>query len=253
MTTPRVVLVTGASGNLGSAIARTCAYAGWSVAVHYRSAQESAESLVAQIREAGGRAVAIFGDLAESSAEADRVISEVVNEYGGISALINNAACQETGPLTELTDDNWRQMVETNLLAVTRISRAAVPNLQSGACVVNISSVEAAAAFPNHAHYAATKAAVESFTRSLAVELASRGVRANAVAPGLIARDGLEADWPQGRAWWSSTSPSARPVTAEEVASVVAFLISDQASGINGAVIPVDGGWSASARVTFSS
>jgi len=120
-----------------------------------------------------------------------------------------------------------------------------------GGSIVTISSVEASAAFANHAHYAASKAALESFTRSLAREIGPRGMRANCVAPGLIAREGLEQDWPQGWSWWSEVAPSGRPVSQEEVAGVVSFLLGSQASGINGAVIPVDGGWSASARTTF--
>ena len=142
-------------------------------------------------------------------------------------------------------------MWEANFLAATRISRAALAAMAPGGSIVTISSVEASAAFANHAHYAASKAALESFTRSLAREIGPRGMRANCVAPGLIAREGLEQDWPQGWSWWSEVAPSGHPVSQDEVAGVVSFLLSSQASGINGAVIPVDGGWSASARTTF--
>jgi 3-oxoacyl-[acyl-carrier protein] reductase len=248
MTTSPVVLVTGASGNLGSAIARTCARQGWAVAAYYRSGESKARALVDEIRQGGGSAVAVRGDLALGRSEADRVVTEVITELGGITAVVNNSASQATKPMLQLADMDWREMFDANVLATTQLTQAACEHLNPGSCVVNISSIEATTPFSGHAHYAATKAALESYTRSLAAELGPRGIRANAIAPGLIDREDLARDWPRGWAAWSETSPLGRPVTAEEVAAVVAFVIGDQASGVNGAVIPVDGGWSASSR-----
>ena len=251
MSESKVLLITGASGHLGSVIAQVCAEQDWSVAVHYRHSSKRAEHLVKQLRSDGADAISVQADLAEDAPSAERVIDEVVNHFGRLDALVNNAADQTTAPLGDLTDDDWQRMLQANVIATTRLVRAALGALAPGGSVVNVSSVEASSAFPNHAHYAAAKAALESFTRSLALELGPNGMRANAIAPGLIEREGLEAAWPEGHAWWSSVAPSHRPVTAQEVAAAVAFLLSDRASGINGVVLPVDGGWSASARTTF--
>ncbi|MGA0208785.1 MAG: SDR family NAD(P)-dependent oxidoreductase [Candidatus Nanopelagicales bacterium] len=251
MTTRRVVLVTGASGYLGSVIARACADDGWSVAVHYRSAREQAERLVADIRERGGEAMSVHADLAGDPANATRMVADVVEHFGHLDAVVNNSADQAVRALSALTDRDWQDMLQATFLAATRTTEAVVSHLVPGGCVVNVSSVEASSAFPNHAHYAAAKAAMESFTRSLALELGPRGMRANAVAPGLIEREGLAEAWPEGHRWWSVTSPQRRAVTAEEVAAAVVFLLDQRASGINGVVLPVDGGWSASARAPF--
>lgn len=251
MSGQRVVIVTGASGHLGAAVARTCADRGWAVVVHYRSAADAAESVAAQITEAGGRAIAIGADLAIGVDQAHTVVAGAVQHFGRVDALVNNSANQVPAAFEDLTDDQWRAMLEATLLSATRMTAAVRDVLPVGGAIVNLSSVEAACAFPNHAHYAAAKAALESFTRSSALDLAARGQRANAVAPGLIERDGLADAWPPGYAWWTATAPTRRPVSAAEVAEVVAFLIDDASGGVNGAVIPVDGGWSASARAPF--
>ena len=253
MSQGRVVVVTGASGHLGRAIARMCAGRGYSVAVHYRSNEDAARDVVDSIEQSGGVAAAFPADLGAASDPdvATRLIDDVVKQWGRVDGLVHCSAMQSLQPFDELVDSDWQAMWEANFLAATRISRAALAVMAPGGSIVTISSVEASAAFANHAHYAASKAALESFTRSLAREIGPRGMRANCVAPGLIAREGLEQDWPQGWSWWSEVAPSGRPVSQEEVAGVVSFLLSSQASGINGAVIPVDGGWSASARTTF--
>ena len=253
MSQGRVVVVTGASGHLGSAIARMCAGRGYSVAVHYRSNDDAARDVVDSIEQSGGVAAAFPADLGAVSDPdvATRLIDDVVNHWGRVDGLVHCSAKQSLQPFDELRDSDWQAMWEANFLAATRISRAALAAMAPGGSIVTISSVEASAAFANHAHYAASKAALESFTRSLAREIGPRGMRANCVAPGLIAREGLKRDWPQGWSWWSEVAPSGHPVSQDEVAGVVSFLLSSQASGINGAVIPVDGGWSASARTTF--
>ena len=138
-------------------------------------------------------------------------------------------------------------MIGATLMSAVNLAQAAHSTMGPGASIINISSVEATSPFPRHAHYAAAKAALESFTRSAAMEWGAAGVRVNAVAPGLIDRPGLDLDWPEGVAWWRRTSPLGRPVTPDEVADAVLFLA--DASGVAGVVLPVDGGWSASVQL----
>lgn len=248
-----VALVTGASGHLGAAIARHCADAGMAVAVHCRSNEAAAQKVVEQIRGLGGTAQAFAADLAGpgASERSQALVNAVVAEFGQLDALAANSAEQGIAEFTDLGDEDWQRMLDANLFATTRLVQAALPVLTAGASIVTVSSVEGRAAFPRHAHYAASKAALESFTRSLALEIGPRGMRANAVAPGLIDRAGLAADWPEGFTWWQQSAPSGRPVTADEVAAAVTFLLGPQASGISGTVLTVDGGWSASARAPF--
>lgn len=251
MSEDKVVLVTGASGHLGSAIARASAEAGWAVAVHYRSSEQAATQLVSEITDRGGSAHSFGADLG-SDAEPARALVKAVNaHFGRLDALVNNSADQSPTPLPQLTDSQWQDMLAATFLSAANLTQAAAEAMEPGAAVVNITSVEASSAFPNHAHYAAAKAALESFTRSLALDFGPRGMRANAVAPGLIDRVGLADAWPQGLTWWQASSPSGRPVSAGEVAEAVVFLMGERASGINGVVLPVDGGWSASARAPF--
>jgi 3-oxoacyl-[acyl-carrier protein] reductase len=251
MTASKVVLITGASGHLGSAIAHACADHGWFVAVHYRHSSQPAERLVEELLSRGTDAMSVQADLAEDAHSAERVVDEVVHHFGRLDALVNNSADQSLAALADLTDDDWQRVLQANVVAATRVTRAALGFLTPGSSIVNVSSVEGSSAFPNHAHYAASKAALEAFTRSLALELGPRGIRANAIAPGLIERDGLDVAWPEGRAWWSSVAPNRGPVSAQQVAEAAVFLLGERSSGINGVVLPVDGGWSASARTTF--
>ena len=186
MSESKVVLVTGASGHLGSAIARASAQAGWAVAVHYRSSAQAAEQLVAEITDLGGSAHTFGADLGSEAAPARALVEAVTAHFGRLDALVNNSADQAPVPLPELTDIQWQDMLGATFLSAANVTRAAAEAMGSGAAVVNVTSVEASSAFPNHAHYAAAKAALESFTRSLALDFGPRGMRANAVAPGLI-------------------------------------------------------------------
>lgn len=244
----RVALITGASGNLGAAIARQLAGDGCAVAVHYRSTHPG--DLLADLTTIGARHLPIQADLADSTQAGD-MVDRVVAELGPIDVVIDNAADQSVGALADLTADDWEHMLGSTFLSAVHVTSRAVELMPAGGAIVTVSSVEALAAFPAHAHYAAAKAALVSYTRSLALELAPRGIRANSVAAGLIQREGLAQSWPQGYEWWERSAPLARPVTAQEVAQAVAFLASDAASGVTGAMLTVDGGWSASARAPF--
>ncbi len=230
MAEPRVVLVTGASGGLGRALVG--AFGGDVVLRQSRSAERGD----------------LVGDLADEG-DVRRMIDDAMSRHGRIDVLVNNAADQGIGE--ERADlERWRSMLDATLLTAVRVTDAVVPHMPPGSAIVNVSSAAATHAFPVNAPYAAAKSALEAFTRSLAVDLGPRGIRANAVAPGLIARDGLEADWPEGHRAWSQGTPRGSIVSAREVAAAVRFLAGPEASGIAGVVLPVDAGWSASARLT---
>lgn len=229
MADPRVVLVTGASGGLGRALVRAFA----------------ADIVVRQSRSAERGDVA--GDLI-SDADVDRIVREIVADHGRIDVLVNNAADQMIGEPGPHDAARWAAMLEATLLTAVRLSQACTPHMPSGSAIVNVSSVESSLAFPGRGPYAAAKAGLEAFTRSLAVDLGPRGIRANAVAPGLVERDGLSASWPEGHLAWTQQTPRGSIVSADEVAATVHFLAGPRASGISGVVLPVDAGWSASAR-----
>jgi NAD(P)-dependent dehydrogenase (short-subunit alcohol dehydrogenase family) len=183
----------------------------------------------------------LSGDLADAD-----IAQAVAANAGAVDLLVNNAADQSVASLDELSASDWMSMLGATFLSAVNLSSALRPALAPGSCIVNISSIEAGSAFPRHGHYAAAKAALESFTRTAALEWAPEGVRVNAVAPGLVDRPGLAQDWPEGWEWWQRTCPLGRPIQPGEVADAVAFLAA--ASGVSGVVLPVDGGWSASAR-----
>jgi NAD(P)-dependent dehydrogenase (short-subunit alcohol dehydrogenase family) len=244
----RVALVTGASGNLGAAIVQRLADDGCDVAVHYRSSHP--EALLEHLTARGIRHLSVQADLVDAPS-AYAMVDHVVRDLGPIDVLVDNAADQSVSALDQLSPDDWEEMLRATFLSAVHVTTRATETMPSGGSIVTVSSVEALTAFPAHGHYAAAKAALVSYTRSLALELAPRGIRANTVAAGLIERAGLAQSWPQGHAWWTSTAPLARPVTAAEVAHAVGFLASDAASGITGSLLPVDGGWLASARAPF--
>jgi NAD(P)-dependent dehydrogenase (short-subunit alcohol dehydrogenase family) len=228
----QVAVVTGARGVVGRAVIARLIDDGYAVVTHSREA-------VVDLPEG---VVSLTGDLAHPEA-AERVRESVER----VDLLVNNAASQVTGALDELTESDWAEMLGATFLSAVQLTMALRPVMAEGASVVNVSSIEAQAAFPRHAHYAAAKAALESFTRSSALEWAPAGVRVNAVAPGLVDRPGLADDWPEGWSWWQRSCPLGRPILPAEVADAVVFLAG--ASGVSGVVLPVDGGWSASARL----
>ena len=228
----RVAVVTGVRGGIGRATVTRLVDDGFEVVAHSREAVADLPSGV----------IALCGDLSDPVA-ATRVHESVSR----VDLLVNNAASQVVAPLDALVASSWADMMAASFLSAVHLTTALRPLMPSGASVVNITSIEASSAFPNHAHYAAAKAALESFTRSAALEWASAGIRVNAVAPGLVDRPGLAEDWPEGWNWWARTCPLGRPVYPAEVADAVSFLAA--ATGISGVVLPVDGGWSASARL----
>ncbi len=239
----RVALVTGASRGIGAAIALELASRGASVAVNYAGSKTAADAVVARIVDAGGSALALKADVSDPIACLG-LVDRTVDELGGIDILVNNAGITRDGLLVRMSDEDWSAVIDTNLTGVFSVTRAAAKRMmkQRSGSIVTVTSVVGLVGNAGQANYSAAKAGVIGLTKSVARELAVRNVRANAVAPGFIETD-MTATLPE------SVRESARGQiamgafgTPEDVASVVAFLASDDAKYITGQVIAVDGG-----------
>lgn len=230
----KLALVTGASKGIGRGIALELASAGAAVVVGYRTGQDEAESLAAEL---GGRAVkADVSDAASAAA--------LVEAAGNVDVLVNNAGLTRDGLLARMSDDDWHTVIETNLSSVFYTCRAVARPMmkrRSGA-IVNVSSIVGVHGNAGQTNYAASKAGIIGFTKSLARELGSRGVRANVVAPGYVRTQLTEVLPEEATTAMLTATPLGRLGDPEDVAGAVRFLCSDEASFVTGAVLLVDGG-----------
>jgi 3-oxoacyl-[acyl-carrier protein] reductase len=235
-------LVTGASRGIGAAIAKALAREGWPVGVNYRSDSEAAEAVVEEITSAGGRAKALQGDIADPET-AEMLFKTLEDEFGPVLVLVNNAGVRADGLSPQIDDEDWAKVIDTNLSAAFRLTRRALrPMIRARyGRVVNIASIVGQRANPGQANYAASKAGLVAMTKTVAAEVARRGVTVNAVAPGLI-----ETDMTEGIAEnLLEHVPARRPGTPEDVAECVRFLASDGAGYVTGVCLTVDGGLTA--------
>jgi len=240
----RSVLVTGASGGIGAAIAARLVEAGARVAVHYRGDEAGARALCDVLGEA---ALPVGGDLAEPDT-VDGLFASLDAQGFALDGLVNNAADQSLGTLDALTPADWSRMRAGTLDSAFLVSQAATARMSEGGAIVNVSSIESLDPAIAHGHYATAKAGLNMLTRAFALEFGARGIRANAVAPGLIARPGIAEQWPEGVERWQSRAPLGRMGEGEDVADAVLFLLSDAARWISGSVLTVDGGMTAQGR-----
>ena len=227
-------LVTGASKGIGRAIAQELASAGATVVVGYRSGQDEAEQLAAEI---GGEAVQADVSSAEDA-------KRLVHEAGDIDVLVNNAGLTRDGLLARMSDDDWRTVIDTNLSSVFYTCRAVTRPMMKkrGGSIVNISSVVGVHGNWGQTNYAASKAGIIGFTKSLARELGSRNIRANVVAPGYVKTQLTDVLPEEATAAMIGNTPLGRVAEPQEIAGAVRFLASDDASFITGEVLLVDGG-----------
>jgi 3-oxoacyl-[acyl-carrier protein] reductase len=240
----RVALVTGGSRGIGRAIALALASEGAAVAVNYRSGRAEAEAVVAEIAAAGGRAVALAADVSDPDA-ARGLVGRTIEELGGLHVLVNNAGIARDGLLFTMKPEDWLDVMRVNFGGTFNCTQAAMAHLmgQRSGAIVNVSSVMGERGWTGESNYAASKAAINAFTRCAAIELARFGVRVNAVLPGFapteLVNGLLERDGGKGV---KRQIPMRSFARVEEVARVAVFLASDDAAYMTGSLMTVDGG-----------
>lgn len=247
----QVALVTGGSRGIGKGVVLALARAGARVAFVYRGNQAAADALVAEVSAAGGEAKAFQGDVADL-ATAPRVVEELMATWRRVDILVNNAGVIRDGLFLRMDADAWKTVLSTNLDGTYAFCKAVIEQMvfkQRSGRIVNISSVAADFHNVGQCNYSASKGAVNSFTRALAVEVAKRGVTVNAVAPGFIETDMTEAVRGKAGELIKKAIPAARLGTPDDIAAAVLFLCSPAAAYITGQVLTVDGGLSLGAAV----
>ncbi len=240
----KVAIVTGASKGIGAAIARAFATAGAAVAVNYASNMADADRVVGAIVQAGGKAVAIQADIAKRG-DVRRLFAETQEKLGRPSILVNNAGVYNFAPLEAVTEEDFHRQFNINVLGAIFATQEAVKTFDgSGGSIINLSTIASTNPSPNTLVYSASKGAIDTITRELALELAGKGIRVNAIAPGMTETEGFAA---AGLSAESAKAlgfslPMGRIGKAEDIARVAVFLASDQSGWVTGERISVSGG-----------
>ncbi len=239
----KVAVVTGASKGIGAAIARHLAQAGASVVVNYASSREGAEKVVAEITQAGGKAIAVGGNVAKAD-EVVKLLDAAKTEYGRLDILVNNAGIYEMLPLEQITTEHFHKQFDINVLGLILATQKAAELFgPEGGSVVNVSSVVGTNPMANAAVYSATKAAVDAVTKSLAKELGPRQIRVNSINPGPVVTEGtsgfIESGFFQQMV---GQTPLGRLGQPDDIARTVVFLASEDSAWVTGEVLHAAGG-----------
>lgn len=239
----KVALITGSSRGIGKAIALKLAEQGANIGIHCLNNVDLAEELAREIMSKGRQVVVLKGDIADSS-QANQIVQELISDLGKIDILVNNTGMVKDYPFIGLEDDEWQRVIDVNLTGTFNMCRSAAKQmlLQKHGRIINISSFVARLGGRGQANYVASKGGVEALTRALAVELAPRGITVNAVAPGAIETDMSRDAINKYKDRLLQNIPLKRLGTPEDVAGLVSFLASDEASYITGETIGVTGG-----------
>jgi len=242
--TGKVAVVTGASKGIGAAIAKKLAAAGAAVVVNYASSKAGAEAVVAAITAAGGKAVAVGGDVSKA-AEAQGIIDAAVKHYGRLDILVNNSGVYEFSPLEAITEEHFHRIFNINVLGLLLTTQAAVKHLGEGGSIINIGSVVSRITPPASAVYTGTKGAVDAITGVLARELGPKKIRVNALNPGMVNTEGtrtagfIGSDLETGIV---AQTPLGRVGLPDDIADVAVFLASDDSRWLTGEQLLVGGG-----------
>lgn len=239
----QVAIVTGGSRGIGRAIVLALADAGCHVAFTYKSASSAAEEVAQEVEAKGRKALALQSD-AKSFQEASAAVEKVLRDFSRLDILVNNAGITKDALLLRMTEQDWDEVIDTNLKSAFNFSKAAVKQMMSQreGRIINISSIAGVIGNAGQTNYAAAKAGMLGMTKTLAKELASRNIRVNAIAPGFVETDMTDKLTPQQKEALFAMIPMKRVGKPEEIASVVVFLASPASSYITGQVVCVDGG-----------
>lgn len=242
----KVAVVTGASKGIGAAIAKHLAAEGAAIVVNYSSSKEGAERVVGDITGGGGRAVAVKANVAKK-ADIDQLFAETKKAFGPIDILVNNAGIYEFSPVEDITEEHYRKQFDLNVLGLALATQAALRQFNpKGGSIVNISSVVSTLGVPGAAIYSGTKGAVDAITRSLAKELGPRGIRVNAINPGMVETEGVHAAGiaeSDMRKQVEAQTPLGRIGQPQDIASVAVFFASSDSAWITGETLTVAGGY----------
>jgi 3-oxoacyl-[acyl-carrier protein] reductase len=242
--TGKVAIVTGASKGIGAAIAKSLAADGASVVVNYASSKAGADKVVAAILAAGGKAVAVGGDVSKA-AEAKGIIDAAIKNYGRIDILVNNSGVYEFAPIESVSEDSFHKMFNVNVLGLLLTTQAAVKYLKEGASIINIGSTASRLTPPNTAVYTGTKGAVDAITGVLARELGPRKIRVNTINPGVVDTEGTHTAGVIGSDFekqYMEQTPLGRTGQADDIASIASFLASDDSRWLTGEQLLASGG-----------
>ena len=240
----KVAVVTGASKGIGAAIAKALAAEGASVVVNYATSQAGADAVVGAIVQAGGKAVAVKGDVSKA-VDAKAIIDAAITNFGRLDILVNNSGVYEFSPIADITEDQFHKMFDVNVLGLLLTTQAAAKHLGEGASIINIGSGVTTILPPDSAVYSGTKGAVDAITGVLAAELGSRKIRVNAINPGIVETEGTRSQGFVGSDFETALvaqTPLGRAGQPEDIADIAVFLASDASRWLTGEKLVASGG-----------